>query len=89
MYIVSAMFLNSYPVYIVEEKTNNRVNYDVVSDINECTTFTKREEADDVCSNLSAHFAIHPELKFSDVQVHRVKVEIDYTLDPKNKEEAL
>lgn len=76
MYIVSAMFLKTYPVYITEKKTDNGYDYNVVSKLEESTTFVTREQADAVRSALEGHFATHPELNFSDVRVRRIKVEI-------------
>lgn len=76
MYIVSAMFLNAYPVFITEKATSDGKDYDVVSKLDQCTTFVKKEEADAIQSALEGHFATHPELKFSDVKVQRVKIEI-------------
>lgn len=76
MYIVSAMFLKTYPVFVTEKKAETGHDYDVVSKLEESTTFVTREEADGVRSALEGHFATHPELKFSDVRVRRVKIEI-------------
>lgn len=81
MYIVSAMFLNTYPVFITEKATVDGKDYDVVSKLEQCTTFVKKEEANAVQSALEGHFATHPELKFSDVKVQRVKIEIENTID--------
>lgn len=86
MYIVSAMFLNTYPVFITEKATDQGNDYDVVSKLDQCTTFVKKEEADAVQSALEGHFATHPELKFSNVKVQRVKIEIANTIDEEEED---
>lgn len=77
MYIVSAMFLDTYPVFISEKKSDTGCNFDVVAKLEECTTFSKLEDAERVRSDLDGYFSMHPNLKFSQTRVRKVKIEIE------------
>lgn len=77
MYVIKGKFLNRYPVYfsVLNSPETSVQKLDCVADIDEATTFVKKETAENFVSNISDYFSMNQEAHYSDIHAIKVKLQ--------------
>ena len=84
MFIVTANFLKKYPVFFNFEKKEEGLRCNPVSELEEASLFTSKNEALKNVDMLRTKLGIESDMSYSDIDILKVKVVIDDESETKN-----
>ena len=78
MYIISGKFLKKYEVFFKFERSDAKeLNVNPVSELEEATLFSTKNEAWKQAELLKNHFVMNNTSEYSDITILRVKIVLD------------